>query len=549
MNEATRRNQLPLANFGVSIGAFGIGALMAVMQSLSRADLDVAFRSPEVYYVSVTAHGVLMALVFTTFFIMGLGYVIARRTLGRLESEAMGWSAFWVATIGSLLTALTILSGEATVLYTFYPPLQAHPLFYIGATLLIVGSWIWCVVMIRTWLAWRRENRNGGKVEPLPLAMHAMLTSVIIWLLATSGLAAEVLGQLVPWSLGWIERIDPIVARTWFWWFGHPLTYFWLLPTYMLWYTVLPEVAGGRLFSDRLARVVFVMFILFSTPVGFHHQFTDPGIPASWKLVHTATTYAILFPSLITAFTVIASLEIAGRLRGATGLFNWIWKLPWREPFFACIALAMITFAVGGWGGAINAAFAMNTMVHNTAWIHGHFHLTVGTAVALSFMGASYWLLPRLSGRALMLREVATIQPYLWFFGMVMFAWTSHVTGLLGEPRRVYSSNFAGSEASKAWENLTMFSALGGMVLFVSSLCFIAVVAATMIWGKHIDPPSIEFARPLHASEQVTGGELLWDRLGLWTAVAVLLIIIAYAYPMYHLFSLERFGSPGFRPF
>jgi cytochrome c oxidase subunit 1 len=32
----------------------------------------------------------------------------------------------------------------------------------------------------------------------------------------------------------------------------------------------------------------------------------------------------------------------------------------------------------------------MNAMIHNTAWVHGHFHLTVGTAVALTFMGMGY---------------------------------------------------------------------------------------------------------------------------------------------------------------
>ena len=42
---------------------------------------------------------------------------------------------------------------------------------------------------------------------------------------------------------------------------------------------------------------------------------------------------------------------------------------------------------------------------------------------------------------------------------------------------------------------------------------------------------------------------MIWDRIGMWTLVAIVLIILAYAYPLYHLFSLERFGSPGFRPF
>ena len=108
----------------------------------------------------------------------------------------------------------------------------------------------------------------------------------------------------------------------------------------------------------------------------------------------------------------------------------------------------MITFALGGFGGAINAAYAMNAMIHNTAWIQGHFHLTVGTAVALSFMGFSYWMLPRVTGRALVWPRVAMVQPYLWFVGMQFFSIPSHIAGLMGMPRRVYTGEFHGNEAA-----------------------------------------------------------------------------------------------------
>jgi cytochrome c oxidase subunit 1 len=64
---------LILTNLWVAIIAFGTAACMAVMQALSRASLEVPYRSPRMYYMSVTAHGILMALVFTTFFIMALG--------------------------------------------------------------------------------------------------------------------------------------------------------------------------------------------------------------------------------------------------------------------------------------------------------------------------------------------------------------------------------------------------------------------------------------------------------------------------------------------
>lgn len=538
----TPANRLILANIWVAIIAFGLGAMMAVMQALARAGIELPFGTARLYYLSVTAHGVLEALVFTTFFIMALGYVVADTTLGRIRGMGWAWGGFWVAVVGTVMTTLTILSGTSTVLYTFYPPLEAHPTFYIGATLLVIGSWVWCGVMIGSFRSWRAAHRE----ERVPLAMHGMLTTVAIWILATVGLAVEVLVFILPWSLGYVDRIDPIVARTYFWWFGHPLTYFWLLPAYVLWYTVIPKIAGGKLFSDAVTRVVFVQFVLFSTPVGLHHQFTDPGISSGWKLVHTFTTYAIMFPSLVTAFTVIASLELAGRARGGTGTFGWIRVLPWGDPFFSGVALAMLTFALGGFGGAINAAYAMNAMIHNTAWIQGHFHLTVGTAVALTFMGATYWLMPRLTGRAIAFPRVAAVQPWLWFVGMQCFSIPSHIAGLMGMPRRVYTGEFQGVEAAQAWIPLVNLSAVGGVILFISAMLYVGVVVGTMLVAPRGALLPIEYAESLVA---VTPGPSLWDRLGFWSAVAVVLIVIAYGPPLYHLHTMTRFPSQGFSPF
>jgi cytochrome c oxidase subunit 1 len=533
-------SRLAATHIGVAVAAFGLASAMGLLQGMSIADVGFPFRSESLYYLSVTAHGVLMALVFTTFFIMGLGYAFARMELGRLTGVKMAWLGFWLGAMGSALAAQTILRGQSTVLYTFYPPLQAHPLFYIGATLLVVASWIWGGVMIASYRSWRREHRG----VPVPLAMHGMLATIIIWYLATAGLAAEVLGMLIPWSLGFVEKIDPLLARTYFWWFGHPLVYFWLLPAYVLWYTVLPKVAGGRLFSDPLARMAFILFVLLSTPVGFHHQFADPGVSAGWKLAHTFTTYAVVYPSLMTAFTVIASLEVAGRMKGARGLFDWIGRLPWRDPFFASIALSIIGFAFGGFGGVINAAYAMNTMVHNTAWIQGHFHVTLGTTVALSFMGATYWLLPSLLGRELRLRALASLQPYLWFLGMCLFSTAYHVAGLRGLPRRVYSGTLTG-EYGGSWQGLTRLAAVGGVILFLSAMSYVCVVVATWVAGRRIPAPELRFAVPLRPVTTLG----LWDRFGVWTLAAIVLVLFAYGYPLLHLLSHERFGSPGFQPF
>jgi cytochrome c oxidase subunit I len=534
--------RLALANIGVAVAALGIAAAMAIMQALSRANLDLPFRSAGLYYMSVTAHGTLMALVFTTFFIMGLGYTLAHQLLGTaLAMRRTAWASFWVAALGTAATTAVILAGKATVLYTFYPPLKAHPVFYIGLTLVVVGSWGWALVMLRALGVWRRANPG----QRIPLALYGYAATIIVWLLATVGVAAEMLLQLIPWSLGWSATIDPVLARMLFWWFGHPLVYFWLLPAYVIWYSLLPAAAGGRLFSEPLGRVVFAMFVLLSTPVGFHHQFMDPGVSASWKLFHTFNTLLILYPSFVTAFTIVASLEIAGRLRGGRGVFGWIRRLPWGNPLVSSVILSMLLFAVGGWGGAINASFGMNALIHNTSWVPGHFHTTVGSATALTFMGAAYVVVPHLLSRRLELVPLAQVQPWLWFLGMLLFSIPTHITGLMGMPRRVFDASYGDHPAAVGWQGLTNVSAIGGMVLFASALFFVLVMFFTL-FAPRTPYEAIEIAEPLE--DPGNKGAYL-DRLGVLTAVAVVLIVVAYGYPIWQHLQMTRFGSPGFSPF
>jgi len=469
--------RLAVANIGVAIAAFGIAAAMAMMQALSRANLALPFRSPNMYYLSMTAHGTLMAIVFTTFFIMGLGYYLAEQSLGAaLGMRRTAWTSFGIAVVGTLSALTVILAGKATVLYTFYPPLKAHPAFYIGLTLLVIGSWGWALVTLRALRVWRRVN-IGARI---PLAIYGYAATIIVWLLATAGVAAEMLLQLIPWSLGWSPTVDPVLARMLFWWFGHPLVYFWLLPAYVVWYTLLPAAVGGKLFSEPLGRLVFALFVVLSTPVGFHHQFMDPGIPSSWKLFHAFNTLIILFPSFVTAFTIVATLEIAGRARGGTGIFGWITHLPWPDPFVSSAILSMLLFAIGGWGGAINASFGLNALVHNTSWIPAHFHTTVGSAVALTFMGTAYVIVPRMLGRQLELRPMARVQPWLWFIGMLLFSIPTHVTGLMGMPRRVFDPSYGNHATAVSWQGLTAVSAIGGLLLFVSALFFVLPMFFTL---------------------------------------------------------------------
>jgi len=82
-------------------------------------------------------------------------------------------------------------------------------------------------------------------------------------------------------------------------------------------------------------------------------------------------------------------------------------------------------------------------------------------------------------------------------------------------------------------------------VLFVSAMMFVAIVATTWVRGRRIEAPAFEFAVALHPP----AGGTIWDRFGMWTTVAVILVALAYAYPLSQLLMHTRYGSPGYQPF
>ncbi|MFC5277602.1 b(o/a)3-type cytochrome-c oxidase subunit 1 [Halorubrum rubrum] len=515
--------------------ALTLGAIFGIIQTLHRTGIFRGIIDSSDYYTVLTAHGVFLVISFTVFFLVGLFTWAVVRSLDRpLVNIKITWTWYLLMAGGMTMTGISILAGfvdaidmSADVLYTFYAPLQAHPLFYTGLAVFIVGSWLAGADWFRTWLAWREENPN----ERIPLQTFMVLTTMIMWYIASSAVAASVLIFLLPWSLGLIESVNPTLTRTLFWFFGHPVVYFWLMPAYLLWYTVLPSIAGGRLFSDPLARVVFVLFLLLSTPVGIHHQYLDPGIAEGFKFISMTNTMFLLLPSLLTAFTVVASVEYGARQRGGTGVFGWLRLLPWRDPAFTGMMLAGLMFAAGGFSGMVNAGMNVNYMIHNTIWVPGHFHLTVGTAVALTFMAATYWLWPQITNKPIYSSQIGLFQVVLWFIGMALMSNAMHAQGLLGVPRRTAEPEYSGFDypvAFGGFEELNVQIAIGGTLLFLSTVLFIGNLVLTM--GNPRVSGIAETLRPALSGPD-DAPEVL-DDLRIWVGIAVTLVVLAYALPL-----------------
>lgn len=530
-------------NLLVGFLALAIGGLFGVTQALEYNGIDlykpISGVLPGGYYQGLSLHGVLNVLVFTTFFIIGwLTFITSRSLEAPLASRTLGWVTFGVMVGGLLMAAVPLLANNATVMFTFYPPLKADAFFYIGLTLVVVGTWLLLANQVMMLRRWRAAN-PGARI---PLAAFMAIVTMTMWVICTFGVATEMLFLLIPWSLGLVPGTDPVLARTLFWFTGHPIVYFWLLPAYISWYNFIPKQAGGKLFSDPMARVSFVLFLVLSTPIGLHHQYTDPGISEAWKLVHAIFTFGVFFPSLLTFFNVVASLEQGGRSRGGKGWLVWVFNLPWREPSFTTQVLAMILFAFGGAGGLINASYNINLVVHNTAWISGHFHLTVGTAVTLTFMGITYWLVPHLTGRKLWSPKMALVQAWTWFIGMGMFSHWMHQLGLMSMPRRtaIGAANYMQPE----WEPLLPIVMIGALIMFFSAILYYLNMIMTITAGKKEAEPMVPFAKAVSGSEDAPK---VLDNFKPWLAISFALILINYAPTLIRLISTTPLNIPGMR--
>ncbi|WP_428376763.1 cbb3-type cytochrome c oxidase subunit I [Lichenicoccus sp.] len=522
--------RLVLAYFWASFLFFAAGIPLGFWQMWTRSPVPAPFANAANYYLSLTAHGVIEGYVLTTLFAMGFGYAVIATALERdIPLRPLAWTAFGLVLGGAAMTALTILGGHASVLYTFYPPLVAPATFYLGLVLVFVGSWLWVGQMVWSMADWKRAHARA----PVPLAMFAMTGAAIIWAWTSVGATIEVLFQLLPLSLGLTDSIDIGLARTLFSWTLHGIVYFWLAPAYVAFYTLLPRAAGGRLYSDTMGRWSFIFLMVFGLPVGLHHLLMDPEHASAFKYIQTIFTAAVTIPTLLTIFTIIASLEIGGRVRAARsgrsgGSLGWVRALPWDRPMLLAGVLSLLMLGLGGLGGVINMSYALNTLVHNTAFIPAHFHLIFAGTTVIMYFAIAYEFWPVLTGRVLATPKLACRQLWLWFIGMFTLTLPWHVTGLVGVPRRMALFDY-NEPMLAALAPLLYLSLLGGLLLVVSTGLFLWVLVRSSFGYGAAYAGGVRYAQalePVHELPRLLNGYSVWNR------VVACLMLLAYGYPL-----------------
>jgi len=477
------------ANAVVAVVSLLVGAIAALLLVLTRWQA-VHLLPATWYYRLLGVHGMNMLIFFIIFFEMAVLWFAATVLLNaRPAAPRLGWFNFALMLTGTLMVEWAQWSGHADVLFTSYPPLKAHPIFYLGVILFAVGALLVTAQFFATLVLARRERTYEGSV---PLVVYGAITAAIIAVI-TLVHGAMVYIPTFLWSIGLTGPVDPQVYRMLWWALGHSSQQINVAAMVAIWYMLGGLTVGAVVLNEKVSRMAFVLYILFISMASAHHLLVDPGFSPAWKIVNTSYfMYMAVLASMVHGFTVPAGIELGMRIRGFTsGLFGWLRKAPWGDPGFSSLVLSVVVFGfVGGITGVTLGTEQINIIAHNTMRIPGHFHSTVVSGTALAFMGATYYLLPLIFRRKVAFWPLARIQPYLFSGGLLLLVMGMTFAGSFGVPRRHWDISFSQAPFdvpfNPAVDLFLAVMGIGGILAVTGALVFIAIAVKSVFFGEPV---------------------------------------------------------------
>ena len=475
------------ANAVVAIVTLLIGAVAALLLVLTRWQA-VHLLPATWYYRLLGVHGMNMLIFFIIYFEMAVLWFASTVLLNaRPAAPRFGWVNFGLMLLGTLMVEWTQWTGRADVLFTSYPPLKAHPAFYLGIILFAVGALLVTAQFFATITLAKRERTYEGS---MPLVVYGAVTAAIIAVITLLHGALIYIPTFL-WSLGIIKSIDPQVYKMIWWALGHSSQQINMAAMVAIWYMLGALTVGAVVLNEKVSRSAFVLYVLFISMASAHHLLVDPGFGSAWKITNTSYfMYMAVLASMIHGFTVPAGMELGMRLRGFNqGYFGWLRRAPWGDPGFSSLVLSVIFFGfVGGITGVTIGTEQINIIAHNTLRVPGHFHATVVSGTAMAFMGATYYLLPLIFQRKVAFWGFAKIQPYLFSLGIFLLSMGMTFAGSFGVPRRHWDISFSGAafgvEFNPAVDLFLAVMGIGGILAVVAALGFILIAVKSVFWGE-----------------------------------------------------------------
>ena len=379
-----------IAYLAVSAVVFVLMMTLGVLMRLAQSQwLDLP---PDLFYRMMTAHGA------------GLVGAVG------LASSAVLWyflRKYVALSAGALLINLALfLIGAVLVLggifiggfgggWTFLFPLPSHGLAMWGpagaasylAGLLAIGTGFLLLYLdvARAILAkygnfgrslgWPQLFR--GSAQEAPPAAVVAATMVLIVNIAGIASGAVVLVLILVNLFLPAFQLDPLLAKNLTYFFGHVFINATIYQAVIAVYEVLPEYTNRPWKVNRVFLAAWTASTLMVMIVYPHHLLMDFVMPTWMLIMGQVISYASGLPVLVV--TVYGALMIVHR----SGI-RW-------DMASGLLFLSMFGWAAGVIPAVIDGTIMVNSVMHNTMWVPGHFHMYLILGLVAMLFGFMYY--------------------------------------------------------------------------------------------------------------------------------------------------------------
>ncbi len=220
-------------------------------------------------------------------------------------------------------------------------------------------------------------------------------------------------------------------------------------------YYAIPRLLSKPVYSYALGVLGFWTNMLFYTLIGAHHFIWSP-VP--WWLQTTAILFSV--GMMVPVWTGSGNLLLT---------FRGSWSAVGRSYALPFFVVAISFYALVSMQGTLEAFRSANVYWHFTNFTVGHSHLAMYGWVSLAIWGATYGLLPRLTGAE---PHPVAVGVHFWLalVGLVIYVVSISIAGILQGFSWVAGESFIASVA--AAEPMWLWRTVGGLLMVVSHLVF-----------------------------------------------------------------------------
>ncbi|MGH7104100.1 MAG: cbb3-type cytochrome c oxidase subunit I [Acetobacteraceae bacterium] len=419
------------------IAVVGIVLLLMMLFGLTMRATQAQYLGvqPRLFYVLLTMHGAGMVGIAGMAGAVVMWHFVRRHVPVSTAVFAANLVLFLIGAV--LILGSGFLGGFAGA-WTFLYPLPAHSMgiwsanaaaaFMLGYLAIGVGFLLFHLDVLRgIWRTYGSLANGLGLKQAIglapektgpPVAVPAATMSSIVNILGIVAGAVVLILSLVNLYVPSFT-MNALVAKNLIYFFGHTFINATIYMAIIAVYEILPRYAHHPWNTNRIFYLAWVLSTVLVLIIYPHHLLMDFAMPPWAAMIGQIIGYISGLPVLlVTAFGTLTVVYRSG--------------LKWDVPSGLCF-VGVLGWAAGVIPAIADGTIVVNSVMHNTQWVPGHFHTYLLLGVVAMFLGYMTWTAKEVP------EESIGIQPgafWLYVGGGIIFVVAFLAAGSASVPRR-----------------------------------------------------------------------------------------------------------------